>query len=501
MPRTPAPLLALALAAGPLLAAPATRSARREAVARTLAPVAVRVEVREQPDLKAARVTVRLDREVPALVFDRDLADTRPRTWVLAGDSLTALRWARRGERDALVPREAGQGLRVASFLVPARAPAAGDAFMPTYEALGRTRLLDVENLRAAPELAASAPGAADPPPPRFDFVLAAAGSRTLTVSGLSARGTLAVPPAEAHLLEETLVHLADGEPADYGDLDLATTEDLPPWLAEASHAHLPRAMGLFEELTGGPLDRKILVLVAPGSRADAELRDAVERGTGSLVELVAEGGGWGLDPEGDVIDWVWLAAHQLFHVFNQRAFDVRFPAQEGWLTEGTAEFASLLVLEEQALLTPDEWRHTMMDRVNTCLAEAADLALVEAPEAADADCGATVLFLADLALRRVSAGAVTARDLLPRLFDRAAARGDYRYSRFDLLEVLQDLSGDTDAVTRLAAFLHVGLGEGPAALMEDWLRAEGLAVERAPMAEVLEGTDPGAGEGLRLLD
>jgi hypothetical protein len=121
---------------------------------------------------------------------------------------------------------------------------------------------------------------------------------------------------------------------------------------------------------------------------------------------------------------------HELFHLWNNRAYQSRDGESEPWLHEGMAEYAALLAGRDQGELSDADVGRELTDRLNACAAALRPDGLAgDPPKKGKAvyDCGVLVQWSADLMVRSASGGRRDVFDVWRDLF--AASRaGDRTY-------------------------------------------------------------------------
>jgi len=197
------------------------------------------------------------------------------------------------------------------------------------------------------------------------------------------------------------------------------------------------------------------------------------------ILELITEGAGWLPESPQGSADWIWLAGHHLFHVWNQEAFGSAYPGEEAFLVEGVAEYAAMLGAHELGLLDDGEWTEAVQAKAMAC-AEAGATPLVGAEGAPASACGVTMILAAHAWIRHLQGGRRGLADLLTGLLDRASTE-DYRYTRFDFLEALRQVSGNPAPSQALGRWIEWGLGEDPPAALEELLGRAGYPLRLRP--------------------
>ena len=162
---------------------------------------------------------------------------------------------------------------------------------------------------------------------------------------------------------------------------------------------------------------------------------------------------------------------------------------EDEWLTEGMAEYASLVALRELQLLGEDELRGMAVGFTNAYLARIPGRPLQGRSAYLATDGGVASMHLATTRLRSRSGGRLGFGDLVKALLERSA-RADFRYSRYDLFHAYRELSGDPEGTAMLSRIADQGLGPGGGSLLTAALREVGEPVEEASLIEVLGALD-----------
>lgn len=406
------------------------------------------------------RVEVETPEPVAGLRFPLALGDGERRGWTLPTDEgHPPARWERRDGADQLVVPSPRRRFR---FAVPVPVEDA-----PLLWRRPGARLLDVEVLRPIP-LGRDDAG--------LELELTAPPRSHLLGAGTLARGTLRVSGEAAEVLRSTPILISDVEPVDFQDFHMLVAADLPRWIQDMTHVFLPRVMESFSRLTGGPLWWKPVLLLSHRDSDDAEAYEVHAEGQGALLELVTEGGSWDLESPEGTVDWLWLACHHIFHLWNQEAYTSALPDEEAFLVEGAAEYAMLLALAELELVSGEEWTGMVRDKAVRC-AEGADRPLVAMEPDLASDCGTTLWLVADSWVRHGSKEAHGAAALFTGLLERAG-EDDARYTRYDLLETVRSLTDGPEPARALTRWIEVGLGPHPREALEGLLRQAGYPLD-----------------------
>lgn len=280
-----------------------------------------------------------------------------------------------------------------------------------------------------------------------------------ILAGGRQAQGHVSLAPREAAILDSTPVLLSGEELPDYGEFQLWVAPGAPNWIGRVTHAYLPRIMDFFSRLTGGPISWRPVVLVQHRPSGDAERFDVYPGGQGAVLELTLEGGGWEIETPEIVLDWIWSLSHHAFHLWNQEAFRTRDPAGDQWLSEGMAEYATLLALFEVNLVTEADWHRYLEDFVERCAARS-PLPLQETRGDPASDCGTSALLAAHGILYQHRGEEYGPAHLFTGILDRAQGR-DYDYSAEDLLAILEELTAAPSEVELLRRWIREPLRGG----------------------------------------
>lgn len=209
-------------------------------------------------------------------------------------------------------------------------------------------------------------------------------------------------------------------------------------------------SLGRFVRLMGG----------APRASLGMPYREVVLlTAAAPALELAGGGLAWKdivlLAPPGDE-PWspraLAAVAHELFHLWNARAFRYRTP-RERWFSEGVAEYLALRALLDEGVIGDDGYRDLMdgaFDRYRhdswigeNSILRAGDLKFAHRGLVHDG--GLLVAACIDADMRRATNGARALDDVLRAMFQRFDA-GERTYDTGDVFDLVSELAGDAVA-------------------------------------------------------
>jgi len=225
--------------------------------------------------------------------------------------------------------------------------------------------------------------------------------------------------------------------PRDYvtsGMATFITPPDLPPWIGNLVKGRLGNVLQLYQDRLGRNLPEPPTVLMTyDPAGTTASYRGDVS--TGRIMSLRFHGPGWEERGADDSFTITHLIAHEAFHFWNGYLFNPRRGAEQPWLHEGAAEYASLLAEQQMEEIDSSGLRDDLEHRLHGCM-EALGAQPLRAPDVsikASYDCGVLVEWLIDLSTRRASDGQRDILSVWREIFDQAVRSG-YRYDEEDLL-------------------------------------------------------------------
>ncbi len=309
---------------------------------------------------------------------------------------------------------------------------------------------------------------------------------RTLAERGIvaldgQARGELAWTPTGRLLSQGTYVYFGGLEPIETPHAKIIVDPGMPAWMRSTAEDAAPELLAWYESETGAQLARKPFLILSFGG-TDQRGRTSSGGGLPGLMQLGAWGKDWLKDDDATRIHWKKSLAHELFHLWNGDLFS-RKRDDEGWLSEGSADFMAYRALLAVGEIDEQRYRTAVVDAANKCLLGLRYGALLgkRLPGQAEYSCGMTLFTWADAATRTRGSSATR---VLGAVFADAKARGDNQYGTEDVLDAVTHAAGDATTSSTMEGILRKGLPTDADTLFATKLRAMGWQVDLVPLAE-----------------
>lgn len=400
------------------------------------------IEIVEQHDTDAWRVSYRFPKPIDSVVFLRDVDPRRAGRWQLtsAGD------WAEVGEHEAVVFDEPQDSL---TLEFESRYDVAGD-YTPNFAFSDGSRLLYTGQLGIE---------AGDGP---FELVWrlrsTARGIRVLDLAG----------HGELVWKQPSSLDPSNGTYAYFGDLPAIETRrmiavidpGLPDWAESHVSKMLPSLFDYYAAKLGVELESRPLVLVSRLAQETPGVPSGGRTSKGGtldgLIQLALGEPGWQEDDPTARADLAKFLSHEAFHMWNGQTVRRRLGRSDRWLSEGSADFFAFKTLFELELTDRQAFDRAIAGAAERCLASRSGRALVDPDAPADVfyGCGAAALFVADLTVQRETAGHADLFDVFADMF-RNAMSADQNYDRKDLFHSLRHRVGDNETLDALERWIE----------------------------------------------
>ena len=273
--------------------------------------------------------------------------------------------------------------------------------------------------------------------------------------------------------LDETYVYFGPISPESTARMTLIVDPGLPEWIERQMRELIPHQIDYFANKTGGELPFQPLIVVSYGGSKGSG-RTFSAGGLQGMLEIGISGDQWMPKTRDAERYWFRHLAHEIFHLWGAQAN--RHAEEAEWLSEASAEYASLMVaLDEEVFDAP-----------------AVDLFIVEAANACVARLGSTPLreSLGPGQSRNVYTCGVVSQKVVDAAARRAGSdiwqvwRRTYEVSRpyttSHFIEAVREISGDTQTAAFVEELAVHGLSGDTALRITERLRASGMNVSLA---------------------
>ena len=361
------------------------------------------------PEIEGIRTAFRLSRPIASFDFDKQIDSIRSRSWSLRTPGLVL--------HHGTITASNGAPFREFQIVIKPD-DVTGDRVYPALSRVGTDGLVIYTPYLLADSAAYET------------FIELKPTARNVALAGTDHDA-----PAFGGIGTDRYVYIGPRDYVTEGLATFVTPPDLPPWIGNLVKSRFGNVLQLYQTRLGRPLPEPPTVMMTFNpAAATTSYRGDVS--PGRIMSLRFQGPGWEERGADDSFTITHLIAHEAFHFWNGYLFNPRRSAEQPWLHEGAAEYASLLAEQDMEEIDEDGLRDDLQRRLNGCIAELGPESLRGprvAPGYVAYDCGVVVEWLIDLSTRRASNGK---RDILTvwrEIFD-AALKNNYRYGDEDLL-------------------------------------------------------------------
>lgn len=197
---------------------------------------------------------------------------------------------------------------------------------------------------------------------------------------------------------------------------------NVPAWLRTSLDEVMTKAVPLFGEQLGQPLNARPFVLVAYPDESGQRATYRGDTQANGEIALRFRGRGWSASTASNGDETRFLL-HELVHLWNAELFRAPHGEHLAWLHEGSAEYLALAAARTLKLLAPNAVDERIADALNRCIGALGTRSLVDAAAPVRGGyytCGVVVQWLAELsvapkadafAIRRATFAAAANRD------------------------------------------------------------------------------------------
>lgn len=286
---------------------------------------AVRVDVVESTATDRWRATITQTEPTDAFLFPRTRMPYRAGRWKIVEPS--GARWDVMDGHDAIVLERPSKSVTV-EF--------ASDFRNVEKEYPQNVPFTDGSRLLYTGHLRTRVRGAETTAPHRWTFVTSP--DRPVRILGEAGTGTLRWSQDSS---DETFVYFGSIVPETTPRMTLIVDPGMPQWVEQQMRQLVPGQFTYFAEKTRAELPFKPLVVVSYGGSKGSG-RTFAGNGLQGMLSINISGEQWTPRSAAAEQEWYRHLAHEIYHLWGAQAF--RHEDEAEWLSEASAEYASLLV-------------------------------------------------------------------------------------------------------------------------------------------------------------
>jgi hypothetical protein len=303
-------------------------------------------------------------------------------------------------------------------------------------------------------------------PTPAHDFTFKTYPDRPIRILERSGIGRLSWEAAA----DETYVYFGPISPESNPRMTLIVDPGLPEWIERQMRDLIPHQIDYFANKTGGELPFQPLIVVSyGGSRGSGRTFSA--GGLQGMLEIGISGDQWMPKTRDAERYWFRHLAHEIYHLWGAQAN--RHAEEAEWLSEASAEYASLLAALDEGVFDDPAVNQFIVDAANACVARLGTTPLRESLGPGQSrnvyTCGVVSQKVVDAAARRAGSDIWQVW--------RRTYQASRPYTTAHFVDAVRGITGETQTAEFIEELAVHGLsGDAPVRITE-YLRASGMNV------------------------